>query len=300
MNEHKNKKNTSSMVWIQRLIPPVISLTIFVVVALLMSCVPSIQFHIDEYFWAGLIGSPIAVMLTYVVWIPTGEEKALQEQKVINGQKAYNTYANYIIQHQMFDKLKEFCDYKNEELRVEIIKDMLSTLSLNYDFYLLYCNYERTSEEQKKFDNIMKNLSKQQILLLERLKKRGVKFEKLEPKNITIGKVTKHQIVNHNNENKFRYSKAIMKSTWGVAATCFTYFVTIAPNDSFGIAQITMIIMWFFTFLLSIYSAIRTGYTSIAVHRHNYNINQAELCAEFLAYAGINKEEVSVDYGKEA
>ena len=192
----------------------------------------------------------------------------------------------------MFDKLKEFCDYKNRELQKEIITELLSTQVIEYRVYELYINKNKTEEEEKEYQKMWANLTPKQQKLVEKLSTKQVRYEKLVPRNITIGKANKHSIVNHNREGVYKITRLLTKSVWGVFTTCFTYFVVITPNEEFGIPQVVMITMWFFTFLMAIYTAIRTGYKAVAVHQHRYNLEQAELCAEFLKFADKDLSEV--------
>ena len=277
-------KKKSGIKGFQIVIASIVTIAIFVFVAILMCTVVSFQFGgIDEYFYAGTIGSTVAVVLTFVIWMPTGEQKGLEQEKYINGAKAYNIKANYIINNQMFEQLQTFCDKKNKELEKEIITERLSTLVIPYRVYELKVNLDKTEDEQKELERLWKKLSDKQKKLVEKLCSKGVKFEHLVPENITIGHVAKHSVVNHDNESAYKLTRLLVKSLWGIGTTFFTYFVVIAPNDDFGIPQIVMIIMWFFTFLMAIYTAHITGYKAITVYRHKYNLEQASLCAEFLA-----------------
>ena len=272
----------------QIVIASIVTVAIFVFVAILMCTVVSFSFHVDEYFYAGTIGSTVAIVLTFVIWMPTGEQKGLEQTKYKNGARAYNERANYIINHQMFVQLQTFCKKKNDELEKQIITEKLSTLVIPYEVYELKKKLDRTKEEQERLELLWKHLSEKQHKMVEKLCAKGVKFEHLSPENITIGHVSKHAIVNHDNEGIYKVSRLIVKSLWGIGTTFFTYFVVIAPNTDFGIPQVVMIIMWFFTFLMAIYTAHITGYKAITVYRHKYNLQQAELCAEFLADNGIS------------
>ena len=277
----------------QMFIPPIISVSIFIVVALLMSSIPIFQIKIDEYFYAAIFGGPLSILLTYGVWTPTGEQKAKDTKTIKINTAIYNARANHIISKQLFKELKSFCDYKNYELKKEIIKDKLSTVVIGYDIYELYIKINKDEKEKEALENILLTLDKRQLKILKRLKDKDIKCEKLVPKNLTIGKVRKYELVPENKEYSYKISRMVFKSFWGIAVTCFTYFVTIQPNPSFGIPQIIMIIMWLFTFLLSIYSAIKTGYNSIMKYRNTYLLKQSELCAEFFKFS--NTEFASVD-----
>lgn len=283
----KKNGNSNGIKNFQIIIASIVTVAIFVFVAILMCTVISFSFHVDEYFYAGTIGSTVAVVLTFVIWMPTGEQKGYEQEKYKKGAKAYNDRANYIVDHQMFEQLQKFCEVKNAQLEKQIITERLSTLVIPYEVYELRKKLDKTKEEQDRLNLLWKNLSDKQHKLVDKLCAKGVKFEHLVPENVTIGHVSKHTIVNHDNENIFKISRLIVKSLWGIGTTFFTYFVVIAPNTNFGIPQIVMIIMWFFTFLMAIYTAHITGYKAITVYKHKYNLEQAELCAEFLAYCGI-------------
>lgn len=277
---------------IRAFLAPILTILLYAIIILVLATAFSFVFEVDTYFWTTtLIGIVIMVATTFI-WLPTGVEKGKSVKKIINNTKIYNGRPNYIVNNQLFDEAEEFSVYKNEMHRKKIITSRLAKHLIKYETYEKYVAEKLNAADKKELEEYLATLTPKQLRLLERLKRRDVKFKKMEPSVLIIGKTSKERIVPKNREGLFKSFNLIAKILWGLMLGAFMAFIVIRRNEDFGISQIVQIVVWSFSIIFNIYSAIITGYNSIVKFRNSYMIEHANLCAEFFAFAGISVEEV--------
>lgn len=280
--------------YIRELVSLGLTLLLCVAIGLTLATVFTFVFQINDYFWTITLVGIFVMVLTNRIWTPTGIEKGLSEAKVMNNTKVYNNRANYIVNNQKFLQVDEFCKYKNEKHKKELIIDILAKVTLDYWVYEKYVSVTPREEDFKKY---IATLSPKQIKVLERLKNKEVRFKKLTSKQITVGKISSKGIVPQNKETFYRNFLLVGKVVWGIVLGCFMAFIIISPTD-FGIGQVVQCAVWFFSIIYNVWAAIYSGKKSITVYRNNYMIEQAELCAEFFSYVKIPMNEVDKEIDK--
>lgn len=271
---------------------PLLTLLMYVGIVLILATTLSFVFKVDQYFWTMTAIGVIIMVITNLIWIPTGVDKGAEAEKVKKNTAIYNNRANYIVNNQMFTLVKEFCDYKNAQFKKELITALLASVTLDYWVYEYYVAHDLEEGQATKLESAIRKATPKQIKMLERLKTKEVSFEKLQPKHITIGKTGKAKNVPQNREKTYKNVLLAGKFIWGIAMGCFAAFIVIYPSGGFGMAQIIQIIVWGFSIAYNIYAAITAGYKSVTVYRNDFMIEQAELCAEFFSFIGINVKEV--------
>lgn len=284
---------------IRKIVAPLLSLAMYIVIILIFATTFSLVFDAGWYFWVITIAGVAIMVLTNIIWFPNGADKGTQVVKVKNNGAIYNHRANYIVENQMFKKLDEFCEYKNIEFEKKCIRDKLATVSLDYSVYEKFKKYhdekkqleENEQKEKDEFFKYYESLTKKQRKILVSLVEKGVKFEKLTPNSITIGRNTKKRLVAHNKETGFKALLITGKAFWGIAVACFTTFLCFGDEFSLTTEQGIQIAMWGYSILHNIYSAYTNGYKSVVVYRNQYFIDQSVICAEFFEYAGVSMEE---------
>jgi len=285
----------SDKVHIRELVSTALTLLLCVAIGFILATVFTFVFQINDYFWTITLVGIAVMIITNRIWLPTGIEKGLAEKKIINNTKIYNNRADYIATNQKFMELEAFCKYKNEKQKKDLIIDILAKVTLDYWVYEKYID---SKSQDDNFKSYITKLSVKQIKTLERLKTKEVKFEKLTPKQITIGKSATKGIVPHNKEGMYRNILLIGKIIWGIVLGCFMAFIIISPTE-FGIAQVVQCAVWFFSIIYNVWASIYSGKKSITVYRNNYMIEQAELCAEFFSYIKIPMNEVDKEVTEE-
>lgn len=278
---------------IRKVLAPILTALLYIVI--LVVVVASITFVFDfnnEWFWTTTIISVIIVVLTNLIWLPNGKEKGNKEKKIYTNTKIFNNRANYIVNNQMFKKAEEFCEYKNEKFKELLIKRKLAEHTMDYWAYELYVDRNIKKEDKDKLDKYLSTLTKKQIKCLKNLKTKEIKFEKLQPKNLTIGKSFKRSNVPHNYENIYTSTLIASKVIWGFIMGCILTFAIISPDETFGIEQVFKLVIWLFSITYNVYTGLNAGYKSIVVYKNNFMVEQNELCAEFFGYANIKVTEV--------
>lgn len=295
-----NEKNK----WISKeVISTILTFLLCIAIGLILATVFTFVFEINEYFWTITLVGILVMVVTNLIWLPTGREKGLNNTTVKSNTRIWNSRADYIVNNQMFDVLKKFCDNKNEAHKKQLIIDRLEKVSLNYNVYEQIIKYnilfdkkyeisdKKEKTEEEKFKDYISTLNKQQIKILKALKNKEIKFEKLSSKDITIGKNATKGIVPHNRENKYLSFLLLAKILWGFGLGCFMAFIVISPTE-FGMAQGVQAAVWFFSIIYNVWASINSGQRAIVIYRNAYMIEQAELCAEFFAYANVKVKEV--------
>lgn len=284
---------------IRKIVAPLLSLAMYIVIILIFATTFSLVFDTGWYFWVITVAGILIMVLTNLIWFPNGADKGASLTKVKNNSAIYNHRANFIVENQMFKKLDDFCDKKNADFEVKLIKDKLSTVSLDYAVYERFKFYHDTKKEfegdelkeKQEFEKYIEDLTKKQRKILNNIVEKGVKFEKLTPSSITIGRNIRKRLVAKNKEGGFKALLITGKAFWGILVACFTTFICFGDKFSLTTEQGIQIAMWGYSILHNIYSAYTNGYKSVAIYRNQYFIDQSVICAEFFEFAGVSMEE---------
>ena len=243
--------------------------------------------------------SIIVALLTTIIWTPRGVQLGEENPRTIRITKLYNHRAGYIVNKQMFKEMSDFCDFKNEEKRVQIIKEMLADKQIQYEDYLTYkAIAEKTSElphdEQQLFLLRFKEKNeKGEFVLsakgkfLKKFLKKKIRFQKLQPKHLIQSHNSSSSLVPKNREYFTRNFNLVIKVFWGVIIGVFTGAFILTQKE-FGIEEVIKIIIW-------TCGIIGNLFTSIRVFRCAYLIEKTDYTAEFFKFCNISVETVDQD-----
>lgn len=291
---------------------PILTAIMWVGIILILAVTVSIVFETSEFFWTITTIGAIIVVVTNIVWSPTGIEIAEKTAKVHNNNVIYKNRANYIVNNQLFKKLREFCDWRNKKHKKEIITSKLADRQLEYNDYDNYCafrknwlktrdfatqnkeieqNTEEKNEEQQKFEEYCKQFTYKQLKLMSKLYDKEPKFEKLQPDHLTKGHNTHGKLVPHNKEKTYRTVLLAGKVVWGILLGIFTACIVV-NSKGFGMQETIQVIVWTFTIITNIYTSINSAYKSVYIYRNNYFIEKNDRCAEFFEYIELNVKDI--------
>ena len=240
--------------------------------------------------------SIIVVVFTTFIWTPRGIGLAEETTKVINTTAIYNYRANYIIRNQLFAPLKDFCDFKNEEKKKEIIVAKLAKRELLYDDYLTYKDiYEKTSTlKDNEKEEFLARFDKKRTKLLQRLSSKKIRFKHLRPKHITQKHLSSASIVPFNKEHLSRAGALGFKVVWGVLVGVFMGAFIFTSKHG-GMDTVIKILTWSASIIGSVFTSIRNGYNSVFILRCEYLVEKSDLTAEFFAFVKLPITEVEKD-----
>lgn len=250
--------------------------------------------------------SVIVALLTTIIWTPRGVQLGEENPRTIRITKLYNHRAGYIVNKQMFKEMSDFCDYKNEEKRVQIIKEILAERQIEYGDYLTYKaiadkTSELTHDEQQLFLLRFKEKNeKGEFVLtakgkfLKKFIKKKIRFQKLEPKHLIQSHNSSSSLVPKNREYLTRNFNLIIKVFWGIIIGVLTG-AFILQQKSVGIEEFIKMIIWTCGIIGNLFTSIRVGNTSVCVYRCAYLIEKTDYTAEFFKFCNISVETVDQD-----
>lgn len=279
-------------------IAPILTLIMWVIIIMIMAVTLSFIFNRDEYFWT-ITGVGIVIMvLTNIIWSPTGIEMGENVDKVKTNTRIYSNRANFIVNNQLFGKLKVWCEKKNDEFLKDTIKHILARYQIDYKYYDEYVEKKKAALQQlnetsvQDFDKFKAQFTKNQIKCLEKLFDKQPKFEHLTPDDITKGHGSKNRLVPKNRENIYRFVNVAGKVIWGILVGIFTAMFVMQTKDDFGLPEVIQIGIWTFTILTNILTSIVNSYKSVTIFRNDYFVEKNDLCADFFDFCGIKVESV--------
>lgn len=245
---------------------------------------------------------------TYIIWYSDGVDRGEATTSVYNTTLRFHTYARTITNMQVKAKLVEFCNQKNEEFERELILSKLAQFTLSFEELTSYkeklkeargkaiikpkvkifsLGFGKKEELGEDFIHFCKQFDKQQLKCLNELASRSIKFDKLEPKDLTEAISGRRRIKPKNEEHKHLPSTLISKIVWGVVLGVFTAYIALSKKDAWTTNETIQVLMWAFSISYNIYTSVRAGYKSVVVDKYNYFKDKNELCADFFGF--INK-----------
>ena len=283
---------------IRHILTPVITVLMWILAIVIATLTINFVFGKDENVTVIAIASTILMTLTTILWSPTGIEIGEKVAKVHNNTEIYMNRANYIVNNQMFDKTKEFCHYRNEVYRKELITAKLSKVYIGYDDWVAWDKaYKKsiaakcTQKDKDDFNTLCSKYTEKELKVMTRLSTKGVSFSLLTPDDLTKYHDTKNRLKPKNFEKIGRNVRLIVKIIWGIMLGLGTVGLIVSANG-FGFEQILQILTFTISILFNIYSSITNSYRSVTVYRNNYLVEKNDRCAEFFAYCGIKTDDI--------
>lgn len=271
---------------------------------LIISVTTQIIFGNSNKTLINTILSIILMAFTNIVWMPQGIEKAEKTAKVYNTTLRYNCRANYIINNQLFKQLKEFCEYRNEEYRVEKLTHKLGNYLINYDEYIQYSEMRKNALKtakikygivnftDKDFIEFRTKFTKKQKLILDYYSSHKIAYRKLKDKHLILGHKASDGLVPVNKEKFSLFIRIVGKVIWGLFVGLFSAYILFTKKDSWSVNETIQVIMWTFSISMNVYTSIRSGFKAVYETRYEYYKDKNLRCAEFFAYCNIPIEDV--------
>jgi hypothetical protein len=246
----------------------------------------STNFKMDTYFWTTFIIGTIIMILTLILWLPSGKESGEKTEKFKNNKDLYDKKANTIIKKQYFDKLRAFCDHKNELLRLEKTKAMLGQFGINYDDFLKF-----NSKEEILSDPM---LTKKQKKIIISIKEKGVKFSRVSTYQLTTS-IDSSKGENYRNLEKIKQIVYIIfRILLSIAISLFLASIVITTK-AVTLAEITQLFIWITAIGTNLVSSIYYGYNLVVVDRNQYYIKLNTILYEFEEWAKISINDTTTD-----
>lgn len=283
---------------IRHILTPIITVLMWILVVIIATLTINFVFGKDENVTLIAFISTALMVVTTLLWSATGIELGEKVAKVHNNTEIYKNRANYIIDHEMFDKMKEFCDYRNELYKKELITRRLAKVLVGYseweEFDKLFKKnqHKKCSQKDKaEYEQLIERYTEKQIKVMTKLSVKGVWFSLLVPDDLTKYHDTRNRLKPKNGERMSRTIRVLIKVIWGIALGLFTVGLIVSAQ-SFGLEQILQILAWTISILVNIYTSINNSFRSVTVYRNNYLIEKNDRCAEFFSYCGIKTKDV--------
>lgn len=238
----------------------------------------SANFKIDKYFWTTFIIGTIIMILTLILWLPSGKESGEKNEKYKKNKDLYDQKANKIIENQHFDKLRKFCDYKNELLKSEKIKSTLGKYGVNYGDFLKL----KTIEDIKN----SKVFTEKQKKIMVKIKEKGVRFAQVSTYQLTTS-IDSNNGENYKNLEKLKQVVYIVFRVLLSIATALFLASIVISTKSITLAEITQLFIWITAIGTNLVSSIYYGYKLVTVDRNQYYIKLNTILYEFEEWAKI-------------
>lgn len=251
----------------------------------------STNFKLDTYFWTTFIIGTIIMVLTLILWLPSGKESGEKNERYKKNKELYDQKANIIIKNQYFDKLRKFCEYKNNLLRLEKMKSLLGQYGINYDDFLKY-----KSKEQILNDPI---LTKKQKKIIIAIKEKGVRFSRVSTYQLTTS-IDSSKGENYKNLEKIKQVVYIVFRVLLSVATSLFLASIVINTKSVTLAEITQLFIWITAIGTNLVSSISYGYKLVTIDRNQYYIKLNTILYEFEEWANIKINATRNDFNENA
>lgn len=288
----------SIMKRIRHILTPIITGLMWLLVILIATLTINFVFGRDENVALISFISTALMVITNLLWSPTGIELGEKVAKVHNNTIIYMNRANYIVDNQMFEQAKEFCDYRNEEYKKELIARRLAKVLISVEEWTTFDELYRKTQQKKvsqkdrtEFEQLVDKYNDKQLKVMTRLSEKGVWFSPLVPDDLIKYHDTKNRLKPRNGERMSRTIRIVIKIIWGITLGLFTVGLIVSAQ-SFGLEQILQILAWTISILVNIYTSISNSYRSVTVYRNNYLVEKNDRCAEFFAYWNIKTKDI--------
>lgn len=301
---------------IMKVARPLLTIFEYALSVLIIAVTAQISFGNTLTTWIITAISVVLAVSTYAVWFTDGVDRAERLQSVYNTTLRFNVYARAISNMQVMDKQKEFCDKKNADFALELTISKLTEHELSlkdletYKENLKKARIEaiikpkwvlgklkigKTTDLGDEWRNYIKQFSKKQLRLLAYLSEHAIKFDKLEPKDLTKSMSSKTAIKPKNTEHEHLPKTLLSKIIWGVALGLFTASIALMKKGAWTMNETIQVVSWAFSISYNIYASIKAGYKTVSVDRYNYYKDKNELCAEFFGFIGKTVEQIEQD-----
>lgn len=298
--------NKLSKVTIIKVLRPILTILIYAIAVLLVAVSVELTFGRSTSTWVIIIITIILSISTNAVWSPSGVEKAEKTQKVFNTSLKYHTYANYIISNQLFDELRDFCKWRNEEFEKELLTHKMGEFLLKYDELMTYIELKKKALQTAKikpngkveaytdqeFLDFRAKFNKKQQLVLEYYSEHQIKFARITSDDLTKGHKTRGSLKPVNTEKIKRGSRYVTKIIWGIGLGVLSVGAIFYMKEDFGMNEVIQIVMWLFSIVMNVFTSYWSGYQSVINNRYDFLKDKNERCAEFFKYANIEMSKV--------
>lgn len=282
-----------------------LTLVEYAIAILVVAVSTQLLFGNNEQSWI-ITGLSMALMVfTTIIWTPQGIEKGEMTPKVFNTTLRYNTRANYIINNQMFEQLREFCKIRNEQYAKEQITHILGEKLIKYEELTNYSTLRQNALKtaiiksngkvkkwtDKDFIDFRSKYTKQQLKLLEKYSTGEYKFKHIKSDDLIKGHKASDNLVPNNTEKLVLSGRLVYKILYGVILGIFTASF-VFTRKVWTINETIQVVLWGYSIAMNIYTSISSGYNAVVKNRFEYFKEKNLRCAEFFAYCGINIEAV--------
>lgn len=274
-------------------------LTGLILVMLILYCIVQIVLN-QKINVVDMIIIGIIQVLTFSAYYPDGQNFGTSNTVFVANKKAYNEKANYVNNHQLQEKLGEYCEYEYEKRKKEWYENQCGILGISLD-ELDKIKQSYTEEEIKRLESITtKRIIKgeeQEVVIhfgkKQRKRLHSVIFnpcpvEKNEAKAILSACEIKREkrimdgsLANTSANIKVFILRAAMMMV-------FIGYIGYALRDGFSFANIMQFGMFFGTMIGTAVTAYTQGETNTKVYKNRYYVELDNFLAGFFEWAKIS------------
>lgn len=274
-------------------------LTGLILVMLILYCIVQIVLN-QKINVVDMIIIGIIQVLTFSAYYPDGQNFGTSNTVFVANKKAYNEKANYVNNHQLQEKLGEYCEYEYEKRKKEWYENQCGILGISLD-ELDKIKQSYTEEEIKRLESITtKRIVKeeeQEVVIhfgkKQRKRLHSVIFnpcpvEKNEAKSILSAceikrekRVMDGSLANTSNNIWVFLIRAAMMMV-------FIGYTSYALRDGFSFANIMQFGMFFGTMIGTAVTAYTQGETNTKVYKNRYYVELDNFLAGFFEWAKIS------------
>jgi hypothetical protein len=242
----------------------------------------------------------IIQVLTFSAYYPDGQNFGTSNTVFVANKKAYNEKANYVNNHQLQEKLGEYCEYEYEKRKKEWYENQCGILGISLD----------------ELDKIKQSYTEEEIKRLESITTKRIIKEEEQEVVIHFGKKQRkrlHSVIFNpcpveKNEAKailsaceIKREKRIMDGSLANTSTnikvfilraammmVFIGYIAYALRDDFSFANIMQFGMFFGTMIGTAVTAYTQGETNTKVYKNRYYVELDNFLAGFFEWAKIS------------
>lgn len=273
-------------------------LTGMIVVMLILYCIVQIvlnqRINVVDMILIGIIQ-----ILAFSAYYPEGQNFGTGNKVFIANKKAYNIKANYVNNHQLQEKLGEYCEHEFQKRKKEWYENQCGILGISLD-ELDKIKQSYTEEEVKKLESIktMRDVKgkKEEVIIhfgkkhrkrLHRIIFNPCPVEKNEAKAILSACEIKREkriidgsLTNTNsNINVFILRAAMMMVFMG--------YIGYMLRDGFSVANVMQFFMFFGTMVGTAVTAYTQGETNIRTYKNRYYVELDNFLSGFFEWSKV-------------
>lgn len=296
---------------IARVLRPILTAIEYAIAVLIVAVTTQIIFGNNLQTWVITVVSICLAVFTSIIWYSDGVDRGESVDNVAFTTLRYHSYAKAILDLQDFDKIREFCEFRNQEYEKELLSAKLSQYELSLQNLIDYRELSKKARETAirkpklqlgslrigkrlhytdvEYLKLCNRYTKEQLKVLDKFSTAKIRFKHLQVKDVIRANDKAESLVPTNTEKHVLPTRIISKIIWGALLGLFTAGVVFTRKGAWTINETIQVISWAFSISLNIYTSIRSGYKSVTINRYQYFKAKNEICLEYFAFIKYEK-----------